>query len=489
VSRVRLSVAIAVIALVAVAVVGMLTGSSASRAVSPTVGTAAVTSTTLVCPDVSGSPAGTTSRAALADVASALSPPSQSTGSVTTTVLGAGKHAAKPVQLAPESELPNVGKTNRTIEIAATGSVAATLAADEVTETPTGRLRASSGVRCEAPATDWWFAGADGRVGFTDTLLLANPAPTSATVAVVLWSAKGPLLAPRLQAVRVAPRSTVRLGIAANAPDDARVAVHVHATSGSVTAALFDQQTSALKSDGGDYVPPTLPPARTVTVAGFTAGKGVRQLVIGNAGGVDATVAVRVVTASGSFTPTGDNQLNVRAGRTRVVHLNRAFDGTTGAVALTSDQPVFAQGLMRAMSPPRRPDLMWLAATPPISGAAPIADGRQPDGGGTFLMLSAPKAAAQVRVSAPNGHSTMVPVAAGHSVQVNVTTTVRTAGNVWPFVVTPVSGGPVYGVRVLYFNGAHGALITGEPLIGLPAPIPLPPVDEDQRIATGTLPR
>jgi hypothetical protein len=41
----------------------------------------------------------------------------------------------------------------------------------------------------------------------------------------------------------------------------------------------------------------------------------------------------------------------------------------------------------------------------------------------------------------------------------------------------------VYGVRVLEFSGAHGALITGEPLVGLPKPIALPPVREDPNAA------
>jgi hypothetical protein len=35
----------------------------------------------------------------------------------------------------------------------------------------------------------------------------------------------------------------------------------------------------------------------------------------------------------------------------------------------------------------------------------------------------------------------------------------------------------------LTFTGAHGALITGEPLVGLPTPIPLPVVREDPRVA------
>jgi hypothetical protein len=50
-------------------------------------------------------------------------------------------------------------------------------------------------------------------------------------------------------------------------------------------------------------------------------------------------------------------------------------------------------------------------------------------------------------------------------------------------VVTPAGGGPVYVARELRFRGAHGALVTTQPLTPLPQPIPLPAVRLDPRIA------
>jgi hypothetical protein len=172
-----------------------------------------------------------------------------------------------------------------------------------------------------------------------------------------------------------------------------------------------------------------------------------------------------------------------------VVDLDKAFDATTGAVELTSDQPVIAEGLSRSTDAPHRPDLMWLAATPPLDGSAGIATGREPDGGDCFLLLAAPAGAASVVVSTPDGKSTTISVPAGRSVSVDITSTVReTAGQpgaaTWPFVVTSTGSAPVYGIRMLTFIGAHGALVTGEPLIALPTPIVLPAVRPDARIAT-----
>ncbi len=91
--------------------------------------------------------------------------------------------------------------------------------ADQGLLTSTGRYRALSGVRCVAPATDWWFAGADGRVGFSDVLAVANPAPTAAEVTITLWGAKGPVATTRLETMRVPPMSATRIGIATMAPD------------------------------------------------------------------------------------------------------------------------------------------------------------------------------------------------------------------------------------------------------------------------------
>jgi hypothetical protein len=65
----------------------------------------------------------------------------------------------------------------------------------------------------------------------------------------------------------------------------------------------------------------------------------------------------------------------------------------------------------------------------------------------------------------------------------DITKTVQIATGPRPFVVTPIGAAPVYGVRAMYFAGAHGALITGEPLVALPKPIVLPPVREDPRVA------
>lgn len=487
-SRLPIAVVSAVVALVVVVVLGAATGTSASRPVAPVISTAPVSSVTLVCPDLNGTPTGATTTAAAADLAAALTPPSQSEGTVTATVLAGPKSKTQALTLNPGAELHSKAKVDETVAVHASGSVAASLAADLVTETPVGPARGLASARCTAPATDWWFAGADGRVGFTDVLSLANPAPAAADVSISMWAAKGPLSTTRLEMIRVPARSAIHIGLASIAPDVATIAIHVHATSGTVSAALVDRRSSALLSYGGDFIPATLPPARSAVVAGFATGSGPRRLVLADPGPLAATVNLRLVTGSGSFVPAGINQVVVSAGHTRLISLEKPLAGGTGAVELTSDQPVLATGVSSSTAPPHRPDLMWLAATNPLNGSAGVATGRDPDGGPCLLLLSAPQGRAEVRVSTPSGKSTTISVPAGHSLAVNITATIREPASQagaasWPFVVTSVGSAPVYGVRVLTFAGAHGALVTGEPLVALPAPIVLPAVREDPRVA------
>lgn len=483
------AVALAVVALAAIVVLGGVTGSTAARVPPPRLVTAPITSATLVCPNIAGAAVATSTRAIVADVASALSPPSQSTGTVTATVLARKKSTKAPLTLAPAAAINSRPKVSETVSIGATGSVAASLVADQIGLTTTGRYRGLSSVGCVAPATDWWFAGADGRVGFTDVLTLANPAPTAADVTVSLWGPKGPLAATTLQAVRVHAMSVMHIKIASVAPDTPTIAVHVHASSGAVTAALIHRRITALQSDGSDFMPATDPPSRSAVVAGFATGLGPRRLILADPGALSATVSVRLVTRTGTFAPAGDNQIVVPAGHTRAVDLDKAFGGTTGAVELTSDQPVIAQGLSVTLAKAGRPDLMWLAATPALLGSAGVADGRELTGGHCLLLLTAPQAPAQVRVTTPAGGSRLISVPAGRSISVDVTSAIQPSagepgGGTWPFVVTAVGSAPVYGVRVLQFTGPRGALITDQPLLALPTPIVLPMVRQDPRIAT-----
>ena len=485
----RIALVVTAVALVALAVIGGLTGSDAAP---PTVAAptyAPVTTRTLVCPQLSGAGFDVSTNVVVADGAGALSPPSTRSGRVTATVIGGAKRTTTPIGAHPVTVIRSVPKRDETITVNALGSVAASLTADELTLVSGGRNRGLYGTACAAPQTDWWFVGADGRVGYADTLVLSDPSATAASVELSLWSERGPVTNSQIDMVRVPAGGVTTVSIPRVAPDDAFLAVHVHTTSGSVSAALLDRRTAALNSNGGDYIPPTRAPARSAVVPGFAPGAGARRLLVANPGPVDATVSLRLVTNSGSFIPAGDEQVVVRAGRSTVIYLDRVFAGATGAVMFTSTRPVVASGYSEAVARRQRPDLVWLAATQPLEGSAGIATGRAPYGGTCRLMLSAPAGAATVQVRTPSGGHTAITVPAGRSVSVDITTAIggsrhRPAAASWPFAVTVTGPAPVYGVRELSYSGAHGPLVSGEPLVDLPQPLRLPVVRENPRLAT-----
>jgi Family of unknown function (DUF5719) len=475
----------AAVVVIAVAI-SLFTGTNAAHRSTGPVGEAPVTARTLVCPVINGLPRHTIASAIAADVGVARTPAAHSTGTVTSSVLaGLNKSPKVAMNVAPTAEVHSKGLQSEAVAITSTGSIAANLTADEINETSVGRYRGLAGGNCLAPETDWWFAGGNGELGFTDRLILANPAPTDADVGVTVWTPSGPVSPPRFSAIRVPAESRLSIGLLAVAPDISTLAMHVHAESGAVTAAVVDRRTSGIESDGGDLVPPTLPPTKHQVLAGFPAGPGTRTLILANPGTGEASVGIKVVTPQGEFTPSSIKPIVVDPGRTSEIDLSKALDGGTGAVMLDSDQPVVAEGrtIIAPSGRKLRPDLSWAPATQPLSGPAGVAIGREPDGGVCVLILSAPAGAASVRVTTPSGGSRVVTVTARHSVSVDITDTVRAKSGDWPFLVTPIGTAPVYVARQLYFAGAHGALVTTEPVTPLPSPIPLPPVRADPRIA------
>jgi hypothetical protein len=476
---------LAAVALGGAVAAAQLTGSTASAPPAASTSTAPVIDTTLVCPFIAGSTPGSSSvtTGIVADTAKSLSPPSTSTGTVTTTFLrGTASHPAR-VKLAPGLRVTSGPTTTGTLAVRAIGSVAATTVADQVSLISGGRFRALTGSRCSSPSADWWFAGADGRVGYTDRLVLANPSNTGADVTVSVWSATGPLTPPRLASVPIAARSSVIIAIPSVAPDAATLALHVHASSGAVTAALLDQRVNGVSAAGSDWLPPTRSPARTQVVAGFPDSPGTRSLVLADPGSLDATVSIRVVSTSGSFAPSGINQVVVHAGQTQVVDLTKALAGVTGAVTVSADQPVVAQGLAITTATGELPDLQWLAATPALRSSGAFANGREPDGGNATLLLTAPAGAATVRITSLDGKSETITVPAGHSLATILTTLTGVSAPTSGAVVTPTGSAPVYATRELSFAGAHGALTTSEPVLALPTPLPLPEVTQDLRAA------
>lgn len=470
----------AVLVVVAIAVVGTLVRPTARAAHQPHGALAPVSAATLVCPSVTGGPGGETTTMTVATVSP--KDPVKTTYTRVSPATGAGVVRA----LSPHPAATLTQSTpSGAVAVTATGPGAGSVAGSQVSLRPRGIHRGLADSACAAPATDWWFAGADGHIGITDLIVVTNPADAAANIAVSVWSEKGPITPPRVDNINVAAHSEFHLRASDLAPDVGDLAFHVHANSGTVTAAMLDLRTSGLRSDGFDWVPPTAPPSRSAVVTGYVAGAGLNVLYLVNPGDHDATVSLRVITTSRNFQPAGRQTVVVPAGRTTTVDLTPSTAGEVAAAQVSSDEPVFTQGITILRQAHAFPDYAWMAAQAPLTAPAAVAANAAPFGQHVGLVLTAPAGAAKVQVSNGSAQAT-VSVAAGRTTAVDLSALLHAgAGGPGPVMLTPLAPDPVYVVRTLYASGAHGPLLAAEMPTVLPAATVLPPVIADLRAATG----
>lgn len=434
----------------------------------------------LVCPYVTGGPAGNVTTMTVVDVAAALdrraAPPA---GTVTHTPLGVSGARASTLALHPTATV-RATTPGHPLALAARGPIAGTVAAMQDTLVPHGRGRALQSAPCLAPRADWWFAGADGRVGFTDVVLLTNPSDTPASLTLGAWGRSGPLSAPSLSAVTVPAHGARSLAVAGFAPDVPDVALHVHADSGTVAATILDQRISGVSPAGADYLPASTAPATHLVVPDFYDGPGPRVVDLANPGVRDATVGLRVVTHAGNFKPAGHQSFVLRAGHTTEIDLAAVLAGAAGAVVVDSDQPVVAAGWSQVRPDRGYWELQWQPAASPLTTPAVLADNAPPFAGTSRVLLTAPAAAGRLRVVTVTGRSVTVAVPAGRTVALDLAAAFGSAG-LGPVLLAPDGGGPVYAARTLYTVGAHGPLLTATEPVALPVPTPVPAVVADLR--------
>ena len=468
------------VAVVAVLVAVAATVHPRARALAtPRAGTAPVRTMSALCPSVSGGSAGSSTDMTVASFGSGADV------KVSYAPLQPGKGSPQTVTPRP-STVVTKSSPYGSVTLQGNGDGADATTVSQVAITPGGAYRGLTDLACMPPATDWWFAGGDGRIGVADVFFLMNPSDTSANVALSLWSSRGPLNPPGVSGINVPPHTVQWRNLSDLAPDAGDLTLHVHANTGTVGAALLDRRTNSLQPLGSDWIPPTAPPAKTSLVTGFTQGATTDFFVVANPGNVDATVTLRLVTTSKNFQPAGHQTVVVPAGRTVKVDLADAIAGETAAVVASSDAPVVTEGMTLIKPRSGFSELAWMPAQQPLPSPAGIAANAPPFGQYVTLVLTAPHAAAKVTVSRPQGPSATVTVPAGRTSALDLRALLKGAAGaaVGPVQVTPVSGGPVYVERVLYASGAHGPLLAEEVPVTFALPTRLPAVAPDLRVAT-----
>ncbi|MEO5878273.1 MAG: DUF5719 family protein, partial [Streptosporangiaceae bacterium] len=359
------------------------------------------------------------------------------------------------------SATPAARTVGGAVVIRAGGGLAGGFAAEQTTRT----RKYLAGVRCAEPQIDHWFLG-PGPGAATVDLLVTNVDDVAASVDVTALSNDGSLDTTDGRGLEVAPRSTrtIKVGRSADglgvlAAQSETVALHVSVTTGRVAAAVRED----LGGKGVDWVPVTTAPATRVVLPGIPGGNGSRTLMVGVPGETDAHVKVQVITASGAFAPEGQDTIEAPATTVSTADLEGGLSGKAGAVLLTSDQPIVA-GFVATGD-----DVSFGAATLPLTGGGGSADARD----GSSLVLTAPQAAARVRVTPVTAQGAGTPA----DVEVGAGRTLEVPQSQDGVLIQPLPGsGPVHAARVMLAKAGDDRLVTVLPIVSSPGTVRLPPV-------------
>jgi hypothetical protein len=324
--------------------------------------------------------------------------------------------------------------------------------------------------QCLAPGTDFWFVGPGQRSASSIELYLMNTDGEPADATVQIITDTGPVLGSTDAGITVPPYSQVAQSLAGVVNGSHSVALNVTTSVGRVVAAVLETSGGG----PGAWLPASQPPATSQVLPGLPAAPGTGQLYVVVPGGTNAQLSVMAVTARGSYQPTGGSAISLPGGSVESVPLP-SLSGTAGAIRVSANVP-FTASMMEPGGASGAPGT-FTAATGPVLEQGVVAGNPAASGGSSSLVLSAPGAAATVRVAelTADGAATAAPqvvtIAAGHTV-----VTELTGHGTQPFavVVTPLGrSGPVYAGRVVVQNGFIRAIL---PMTSALSWVPLPAV-------------
>ncbi len=399
---VRFRVGAAVVALAAVAAVGVLTGTPAPDAPSQAdsaMEKVVVARAALGCPTVGADRSTTTSVNAAVPALPEGTPiaPGKTTPleirKLGGNVLGTVKERGKGVTVSE-------GVSPVPVSVRATGPLAAGSTATMTSSAASGVNRGIASTACATPSAEFWFAGAGSAVGRRDVLVLTNLDNANASVDVTFYGAAGELENTAGHGIVVRSRSQAEVYMRTVVPGQRELAMRVVSTGGRIAAALRDNTSVGPVPSGTDWLSPSAEPARETVLPGVAPGPGARVLTVVNPGDLQTTATVNILGKNGRFRPAGRDTIVIPAGGIRSVRLDDAVRGEAAAVSVSAEQPVFAA--VRVIDQ-KNTDFASLGSTVPLTGPSYLV--LPPHADPATLILAAPgeRGSAQVEVRSANG--------------------------------------------------------------------------------------
>ncbi|MCX3063915.1 DUF5719 family protein [Streptomyces beihaiensis] len=332
----------------------------------------------------------------------------------------------------------------------ADGALAPGWTVQQTTSVEAGTGRGLSGLSCSAPDTDFYFPGASTAKSRNDYIHLTNPDDEAAVVDVQMYGPDGAIKSDVAEGIQVGPHSSVPvlLSTLTDKPYD-DLTLHVTARSGRVAAAV------AVADDklGGDWLPAAADPATSLVLPGIPKDATSVHLVAFAPGQDDADLKIRLATSTGTITPAGHDTLHVKSGMTASADLGALTRGDAGSLILTPSEgsvPVVA-ALRVTRGKGANQETAFIPATRDIGARATVAGNHAKD---TTLALTAPGATGTVKVTASPGTGGGTATTKEYTVKGGTTLSVTPPvpdglKGAYALTVQPVSGGRVYGARML----------------------------------------
>jgi hypothetical protein len=290
--------------------------------------------------------------------------------------------------------------------------------------------------------------------------------------------------------ITVPPDQTVTESLSSLAGGSSVVAIEVRTGIGRVAADVWEAP-----SHGGtaSWLPSAAAPATQLVIPGVPPSSTPAGLYVVVPGSSDARVSVLALTPQGPYHPFGPQAEDLPGGSAAYIPLT-PLGGAASALELTANVPVTAAVLV-----PGSGLGAFTAATASISEQAVVAGNSAGSGLGATVVLSAPAAAARVRLTelaeaaattrsavAPSATaSQVVSVRAGHTLTVPVAAPRGArSGTAFAIVITPLAGsGPVYAARVE--TQGQNAVVSIIPAVSALTTITLPPVRDSYDAISG----
>ena len=340
-------------------------------------------------------------------------------------------------------------------------------------------------VRCAEPGSDLWFLGPGQQNGGSRVQLdLMNVDSTAASVDVTVINDGGQAQAGNDNGITVPPHQTVTESLSSVAHGSSVLAIEVHTSIGRVAADV------SVESGGiTSWLPGTASPSTQLVIPGVPPAGSTAGLFVADPGISTAKVTVTAITPQGHIRPFGSQSVDLPGQSASYVALS-PLGGTTAALQITSNVPVAAAVLVPGSSGPG----VLTSATAPISEQAVVAGNTTGGGMAASVILSAPGAAARVRLveiaPASRGGGTVtasqvVSVKAGRTLAAPVTAPRGTKpGSAFAVVITPLAGsGPLYAARVETQD--RSTVVSIIPAASALTTISLPPVRDSYDAISG----